>query len=133
MTDFESPEASNGKRAVIDRNSTLFRSLVSALKDARPECHYVIQLMEAARKESRYDCEHLHPELEAALSRWRREKAAETGFSAFVILQQGTLLKIADASPRTKEELLAIPGMGPGRVEKYGDEILALTAAVNPA
>ena len=133
MTDYESPEASTGKRAVIDRGGFLFRSLVSALKEARPECLYVIQLLEAARRESRYDCKHLHPELEAAISQWRRTKAAETGYSAYVILHQSVLLRIADAAPGTKEELMAVPGFGPGKFSKYGEEILAITAAFNPA
>ena len=129
MTDYEFPEASTGKRAVIDRKSALFRSLVSALKEARPECLYVIQLLEAARRESRYDCAHLHPELEAALSMWRRRKAAETGYSVYVILQQGVLLKIADSAPETEEQLLAVPGFGPGKNEKYGKEILDVVRA----
>ena len=113
MTDFESPEAASGKRAVIDRGCFLFQSLVSALREARPECLYVIQLLEAARREARYDCEHLHPE--------------------FVVLHQGVLLKIADASPRTREELLAIPGFSQGKMEKYGEEILSVIEEVNPA
>ena len=132
MTDFESPEAASGKRAVIDRGCFLFQSLVSALREARPECLYVIQLLEAARREARYDCAHLHPELEAALSRWRRMKADSLGYSPFVVLHQGVLLKIADASPRTREELLAIPGFSQGKMEKYGEEILSVIEEVNP-
>ena len=133
MTDYESEEAASGKRAVIDRNSSLFQGIVSALKDARPECLYVIRQLEAARREARYDCAHLHPELEVALSRWRRAKAHSLGYSPFVVLHQGVLLKIADAAPRTREELLAIPGFSQGKIEKYGEEILALTRTVNPA
>ena len=133
MTDYESPEAATGKRAVIDRNTVLFRSIVTALKDARPECLYVIQLLEAARREARYDCAHLHPELETALSRWRRTKADFLGYSPFVVLHQSVMLKIADASPRTEEELLAIPGFSQSKMDKYGEEILALIQEVNPA
>ena len=133
MTDYESPEASTGKRAVIDRKSTFFRSLVSAMKEARPECHYVIQMLEAARREARYDCEHRHPELEVALSRWRRMKADSLGYSPFVVLHPTVLLTIADAAPQTKEELLAVPGFTPRKMEKYGEEILAVTMTVSPA
>ena len=133
MTDFESPEAASGKRAVIDRGSFLFQSLVSALREARPECLYVIQLLEAARREARLDSAHIHPELEAALLQWRRKMVAETGYSAFIILSQRVLLRIADSAPRTKEELLAIPGFGPGKFASYGKEILEVIKAVNPA
>ena len=48
-------------------------------------------------------------------------------------LHQGVLLKIADASPRTREELLAIPGFSQGKMEKYGEEILSVIEEVNPA
>ena len=128
-TDYEFPYSRNRARAVIDRDGDLFKDLVHELKFADSDVLYAIQLLEAARREARYDCEHLHPELEAALAVWRRNKSNELGFSAYVILQQSVLLKIADAAPKTEEELLAIPGFGPGKFSKYGQEILAITTA----
>lgn len=129
-TEFLFPEAMGTKKAVIDRQSDLFQALVKRLKNADEDCLYAIQLLEAARREARYDCNHLHPELEVALVRWRRQKAAELGYSAYVVLQQAVLMKIADAAPRTEEELLAIPGFGPGRFGRYGREILEITKAI---
>jgi len=34
------------------------------------------------------------------------------------------LAEIAERRPQSEGELLAIPGIGPGKVEKYGAEIL---------
>ena len=130
FTDFEFEEASGRGRAVIDRNSTLFKGLANTLRDSSPDILYAIQLLDAARREARYDCSHLHPELEAALSQWRRQKASELGYSVFVVLQQSVLLKIADAAPKTEEALLAIPGFGHGKFGLYGQDILSITNSI---
>ena len=36
------------------------------------------------------------------------------------------LAEIAERRPQNENELLAIPGIGPGKVAKYGAEILAV-------
>ena len=65
-----------------------------------------------------------HPERVEALIAWRRQKCRELNVPAFYVLHQKTLLCIADACPTSREELLEIPGFGPGLWEKYGEEIL---------
>ncbi len=67
-----------------------------------------------------------HPELTQELKLWRREKSKELNLSAFIILSNRVLYAIANALPSTEEELLAIPGIGPATLEKYGAEILSL-------
>ena len=84
-------------------------------------------LVNWARKHTRaQDYKSLHPILMDYLIQWRRDKAKETGLSAFLILTNKTLWAISDAAPTTSEALLAIPGFGPGHMEKYGEEVLAL-------
>ena len=84
-------------------------------------------LVNWARKHTRVqDYNSLHPVLMDYLIQWRRDKARELGLSAFVILTNKTLWAISDAAPATREALLNVPGMGPGRFESYGEEILAL-------
>jgi len=39
---------------------------------------------------------------------------------------------LAHARPRNPKELLTIDGIGPAKVEKYGDAILGLCAGVAP-
>jgi len=102
----------------------LFDALVTAIRDGGPQYQHIIQLLESARREARYDTLHLHPELERALVLWRREKASELEVSPFVILHQSVLLRIADTLPQSKEALLEIRGFGPNMYRKYGAEIL---------
>jgi len=84
-------------------------------------------LVNWARKHTRaQDYKSLHPILMDYLIQWRRDKARETGLSAFLVLTNRTLWAISDAAPTTGEALLAIPGFGPGHMDNYGEEVLAL-------
>jgi ATP-dependent DNA helicase RecQ len=60
------------------------------------------------------------------LRAWRLETAREAGVAAFVVAHNSLLRNIAAVRPRTESELLAIKGMGPRKLEKYGPELLAL-------
>lgn len=62
----------------------------------------------------------------AALRAWRRERAARDGQPAFVVFSDRTLAALADRRPTSQEELLAVPGLGPTKVDRYGDELLAV-------
>ncbi|HEX2766803.1 MAG TPA: ATP-dependent DNA helicase UvrD2 [Candidatus Limnocylindria bacterium] len=59
------------------------------------------------------------------LAEWRRDRARRDGVPAYVVAHDAHLRAIAAARPRTVEALLSIPGMGPVKVERYGEEILA--------
>lgn len=63
------------------------------------------------------------------LINWRREKARELAVPPYFILHQRVLYAIADKMPLNNEELLAISGIGPSFVEKYGNDVLAITNA----
>ncbi len=67
-----------------------------------------------------------------ALKAWRRQRSAEDGVPAYVVATDATLAAVAERRPRTKVELLAVPGIGPAKVTKYGDEILATVEGVRP-
>jgi ATP-dependent DNA helicase RecQ len=62
----------------------------------------------------------------AALREWRIAEARRRAIAPFIILHDRTLMAIAAARPRSTEELLAVPGIGPGKAEKYGDAIVSL-------
>ena len=64
------------------------------------------------------------PELERALRTMRTEIARERGIPAFYVLSNATLLAIARTAPRTRDELLAIKGIGPRRLKDFGQAIL---------
>ncbi len=66
----------------------------------------------------------------AALSEWRLLHARADDVPAYVIAPNDTLKAIADVRPRTLSGLARVKGMGPARIEKYGDEILAVVDQV---
>jgi RecQ family ATP-dependent DNA helicase len=62
--------------------------------------------------------------LESALKAWRTTVAKKLGMPPFVVLHDRTLHAIAHARPATPNQLQEISGMGPAKVEKYGEQIL---------
>jgi DNA helicase-2/ATP-dependent DNA helicase PcrA len=65
-----------------------------------------------------------------ALRAWRLERSRADGVPAYVVLSDKHLDGIADRQPATLTELRACPGIGPAKLESYGDEILEVLAAV---
>jgi DNA helicase-2/ATP-dependent DNA helicase PcrA len=68
-----------------------------------------------------------------ALRAWRLERARADGVPAFLVADNKTLAAIAARSPRTETELFTVPGIGPQRVARYGDEILRVIAEASSA
>ncbi len=66
--------------------------------------------------------------LAAELRAWRSSRAREDGVPAYVVLHDATLDELAARRPRSTGELAAIRGLGPTKLERYGDELLALLA-----
>ncbi len=69
------------------------------------------------------------PALVAALKTWRKQQADTMGVPAFHVLSNRVLEAIATRRPRTEDELLEVPGIGPGKLEKYGALIQEVIAA----
>lgn len=78
---------------------------------------------------SQYSNDNIHPELFDSLCVWRRKKADEISAPAFVVASTKTLLAVANYTPRTYEDLIMLPGIGPAMVKKYGDDLLSLVDA----
>jgi len=66
------------------------------------------------------------PILALKLRELRDGIAKEAGIAHFQIFTQETLYTLCDLLPRSEKELLKISGMGKIRVQKYGEDILAL-------
>ncbi len=60
------------------------------------------------------------------LREWRKERAASDEVAAFMVFSNSTLEQIAEHRPRTPAALLKISGVGPDKLQKYGDELLTL-------
>jgi RecQ family ATP-dependent DNA helicase len=67
--------------------------------------------------------------LAARLKEWRAAEAKRLGVPAFVVLHDRTLTAIAQARPANPRQLLEISGMGPTKVERFGEAILGLCGA----
>jgi DNA helicase-2/ATP-dependent DNA helicase PcrA len=63
------------------------------------------------------------------LKKWRFERAKTDEVPAYVVFHNSTLEEIAERGPRTLAELAAVPGVGPAKLERYGEEVLAALAA----
>jgi ATP-dependent DNA helicase RecQ len=63
----------------------------------------------------------------------RRRLADERGVPAYVIFSDATLLEMAAHCPQTESELLGISGVGPTKLERYGDLFLGVLRERRPA
>jgi DNA helicase-2/ATP-dependent DNA helicase PcrA len=62
------------------------------------------------------------------LKRWRLDTARAQNVPAFVVLNDASLEELARRRPQTEGELLDVRGIGPAKLEAYGDDLLALLA-----
>lgn len=62
------------------------------------------------------------------LRQWRLGIAASTSVPAFVVFTDATLMAIAEAEPQDLAALAALPGVGPAKLERYGDAVLEIVA-----
>ena len=63
-----------------------------------------------------------------ALKEWRSKRARADAVPAYVVFHDRTLAEIAERRPRSLDQLAEIPGVGPAKLERYGDELLAALA-----
>jgi DNA helicase-2/ATP-dependent DNA helicase PcrA len=62
------------------------------------------------------------------LRAWRRKRAEADGVPAYVVFNDRTLAALTERQPRSRGELLAVEGIGPSKLDRYGDELLTLLA-----
>ena len=102
-----------------------------AMRQGSPETDHRASLRDARRTldAARTGKRDGHDPLFLALKEWRlaRARAAET--PAYTIFDDKTLTAIVENEPRTKTALRAVPGIGPVKLERYGDEVLELVSA----
>lgn len=63
-----------------------------------------------------------------ALRAWRSQVAARNGVPAYLVFHDRHLQVLAGRKPTTLKELGACPGIGPAKLERYGDDLLDLVA-----
>ena len=67
--------------------------------------------------------------LYAALKQWRLQRATADDLPAYLVFHNSTLAEIAGRRPRDLFELGTVPGVGPAKLERYGDDVLHVVAA----
>jgi DNA helicase II / ATP-dependent DNA helicase PcrA len=68
---------------------------------------------------------------ESALREWRSGAAKRASVPAYVVLNDSELAGIATRRPRTLAELARCKGIGPNRLDRWGDELLAALDTVD--
>jgi ATP-dependent DNA helicase UvrD/PcrA len=63
------------------------------------------------------------------LKEWRRKRAQADGVPAYVVFHDRTLAEIAERKCKDWADLAAVSGVGPAKLERYADEILAIVEA----
>ena len=66
--------------------------------------------------------------LASRLREWRAAEAKRLRVPAYVVMHDRTLTALAQARPKNPRELLEIDGMGPAKVDKFGEALLGLCA-----
>jgi DNA helicase-2/ATP-dependent DNA helicase PcrA len=74
------------------------------------------------------DVTHASPALVEALKAWRKQRAAGDRVPAYIVLSDAHLEGIADRRPESLADLAGCTGIGPTKLERYGDEIIAVIA-----
>ena len=75
------------------------------------------------------DEEHAERALFERLRQWRLERSRAADVPACILFSDATLRQLSQQRPLTDEALLAVPGIGPAKLDTYGAELKALLAA----
>jgi DNA helicase-2/ATP-dependent DNA helicase PcrA len=100
-------------------------------------CRDCLQPLTTAAEKKRGRCAH-HPvrydeALFERLKAWRLETAREAGedgkpLPAYVVFTDATLELIAEHRPTSMKALAKVNGVGPNKIERYGEAVLALVS-----
>ena len=60
------------------------------------------------------------------LREWRSVTAKSRGVPAYVVISDATLRGVCHRKPTTEQELVQVPGIGPVKVEQFGEDILGI-------
>ena len=69
------------------------------------------------------------PALFQRLREWRSEVARRQGIAAFMVFHDKTLSELASRRPANLVQLGAVPGVGPSKLDKYGEALLHILAS----
>ena len=72
-------------------------------------------------------------ELFGRLRTWRRAQAEAQKVPPYVVFSDATLVAIADHHPDSRAALARISGVGPAKLDRYAESVLAVLGGADPA
>ncbi len=63
------------------------------------------------------------------LRAWRRDRAKQDEVPSYIVFNDRTLAALAERRPRSRGELRAVEGIGPTKLDRYGEELLRILIA----
>ncbi len=67
--------------------------------------------------------------LSNALRAWRTARAKADAVAPFIVFHDSTIEAIAERRPRSIADLRRVPGIGPTKLDRYGEEIIAVVVS----
>ena len=99
-------------------------------KRPKPQCRVCGSALVDARSVKLSRCascpSDLDEELLAKLRAWRADRARELKVPAYVVFTDATLVAIAEQRPEDVAGLVSISGIGAAKLDRFGDDVLAL-------
>jgi len=127
------------ERRVFHVALTRCRDTTTVVADARRPSRFLVELTQEAQQDTPPPDRPAEPapslaptsahdpltaDLLEALKAWRTETARAAGMPAYVVFGNATLEAIAEHRPTSQHALSAVKGVGPKKLEQYGDILL---------
>lgn len=121
------PESATDRAAAATTTSKSSRRRGKALM-----CKLCQQPLASSRERNRGFCSTCpipyDEDLFESLKAWRKVRSDADSVPAYVVFSDATLEALAEVRPSDRGSLEGIKGIGPSKVEKYADEVLAVLA-----
>jgi DNA helicase-2/ATP-dependent DNA helicase PcrA len=118
--------------SVTDRAAAASTSKSSRRRGKALMCKLCQQPLASSRERNRGFCSTCpipyDEELFESLKAWRKIRSDADSVPAYVVFSDATLEALAEVRPHDRGSLEGIKGIGPSKVEKYADEVLAVLA-----
>jgi ATP-dependent DNA helicase RecQ len=125
--EFSTLHLADGARAIL-KGEQAVRLRVTANREAAPKRGSAAKDGPSARASAPLALDAQAQHRYSALKAWRGEVARAHNLPAYVIFHDATLAAIAQAAPRTLDDLQDISGIGVKKREAYGEEVLRVVA-----
>ncbi|MEX2554329.1 MAG: ATP-dependent DNA helicase UvrD2 [Actinomycetota bacterium] len=110
--------------------SPFLRDLVGAVEGSRPASHLnggpsrFGGASDGPPRKSDVVTQVEHDPVFTSLRTWRLRVSRDAGVPAYVVFDNKTLALIALAKPGSRAALLAVPGVGPAKLDRYAEDVL---------